>query len=585
MQHETMDDRTRRSVDLLRAALDLASDLDLPAVLQRFVNASAELTGAAYGAINVLDASGRSTAFLHTGVDEEVATLLGRPPHAIGVLSAIPAHGTLRLADLTQHATFQGFPEHHPAMTSFLGTTVRVRDLVYGYLYLADKPGGFTDADDEIVAHLGAAAAVAIRNAQLFAEADRRERWLRAGQEITTMLLSGAEQEDVLARVAVASREVAGADTAALVLPGIGDSLVMEIVDGVGAQELLGTVMPRDGRAHTVLRDGIGLVVDSMSRARAMRVRAMKQFGPALYAPMRAESGAVGVLILLRRVGQPDFAPSDLATAESYAAQAALALLLAEARHAQDLAALLDERERIARDLHDLAVQQLFATGMQLESVRFRAADGIAPAELTGIVEEALDNVDASVRQIRSIVHALRDPDDSAPLTERLRREASLARTGLGFAPSLVVTVDGRVVDAPVVDDAADDAGPGLPGAGTDHEAARDAVVLDDRVGQDMADDLVAVVREGLSNAARHARATAVTVRVSLRGRATGGTVTVEVEDDGNGVPPDRERRSGTDNLAARARRHGGTFSLGRPALGRGTLLTWQVPLTGSRQE
>src|SRR5690606_12127656 len=146
---------------------------------------------------------------------------LGRPPHAIGALSAIPPHGTLRLDDLTTHPTFQGFPEHHPHMRSFLGTAVRVRDLVYGYLYLADKPGGFTDADDEVVGTLGAAAAVAIRNAQLFADAERRERWLRASQEITTMLLSGAEQEDVLARVAVASREVAGADTAALVLPGL----------------------------------------------------------------------------------------------------------------------------------------------------------------------------------------------------------------------------------------------------------------------------------------------------------------------------------------------------------------------------
>ncbi len=564
MPDTTASQRTHEAGDLLRAALDLASDLDLPVVLQRFVDASTELTGAAYGAINVLDASGRSTAFVHTGLDDDVAALLGRPPHGIGVLSAIPPHGTLRLDDLTEHPTFRGFPEHHPHMRSFLGTAVRVRDLVYGYLYLADKPGGFTDADDEVVGTLGTAVAVAIRNAQLFAEADRRERWLRAGQEITTMLLSGAEQEDVLARVAVASREVAGADTAALVLPGLGDGLVMEIVDGVGADDLLGTVMPPDGRAHTVLRDGIGLVVDSMSRARAMRVRAMKQFGPALYAPMRAESGAVGVLILLRRVGEPDFAPSDLATAESYAAQAALALLLAEARHAQDLAALLDERERIARDLHDLAVQQLFATGMQLENVRHRAADGIAPAELTGILDAALDNVDASVRQIRSIVHALRDPDDSAPLTERLRREASLARTGLGFAPSLVVTVDGRVVDAP---------------GGDDDEGADDAVVLDDRVGQDMADDVVAVVREGLSNAARHARATAVAVRVALHGRATGGAVTVEVEDDGTGVPPDRDRRSGTDNLAARARRYGGTFSLGRTATGRGTLLTWQAPL------
>ena len=234
--------------------------------------------------------------------------------------------------------------------------------------------------------------------------------------------------------------------------------------------------------------------------------------------------------------------------------------MLAEARHAQDVAALLDERERIARDLHDLAIQQLFATGMQLETVRRRAARGVDPSELTGIVEDALDNVDSTVRQIRSIVHALRDPDASAPLAERLRREASLARTGLGFAPSLVITVDGRVLDS--VESLDGDAGS-----------------IDDRVGEDMGDDVVAVVREGLANAARHARATAVTVRVDLTGAAPGGRIVVEVEDDGAGLPPERDRKSGTDNLAARARRHGGTFTLGTTAEGRGTLLTWEAPL------
>jgi signal transduction histidine kinase len=433
---------------------------------------------------------------------------------------------------------------------------------VFGYLYLGEKPGGFTNEDDEIVLTLAAAAAVAIQNAQVYGESERREHWLRAGQQITTMLLSGADEEDVLAQIAVSSREVAGADTAALVLPGVGDSLVMEIVDGDGAEELLGTVMPRAGRAHTVLRDGNGLVVDSMSRARAMRVKAMRRFGPALYAPMQADGRGVGVLVLLRLVGQPDFDHSDLTTAESYAAQAALALVLAEARHAQDVAALLDERERIARDLHDLAIQQLFATGMQLETVRRRAARGVDPTELTGIVEDALDSVDSSVRQIRSIVHALRDPDASAPLAERLRREASLARTGLGVAPGLGITVDGRVLDSA-------DARP------------EDTGTLDDRVGEDLADDVVAVVREGLANAARHARATAVTVRVDVRGSAPLGRVVVEVQDDGAGLPPERDRRSGTDNLAARARRHGGTFSLGRTAEGRGTLLTWQTPVPG----
>ncbi|HWS57645.1 MAG TPA: GAF domain-containing protein [Actinotalea sp.] len=557
-------DGSLAAADLLQAALGLASDLDLPTVLQRFVTASADLTGARYAAINVLDARGRSTTFVHTGMDERLVAMLGRPPHAIGILGVIPPHGTLRLDDLMHHPAYKGFPPNHPPMGSFLGTAVRVRNRVFGYLYLSEKQGGFTDEDDEVVITLAAAAAVAIQNAQMYAESERREHWLRAGQQITTMLLSGAEEEEVLAQIAASSREVAGADTAALVLPGVGDTWVMEIVDGVGEDELMGTVMPPDGRARTVLRDGNGLVVDSLSRARAMRVDAMRQFGPALYAPMQADGRGVGVLVLLRRVGSAPFGPSDLATAETYAAQAALALVLAEARHAQDVAALLDERERIARDLHDLAIQQLFATGMQLETVRRRAARGVDPSELTGIVEDALDNVDATVRQIRSIVHALRDPDASAPLAERMRREASLARTGLGFAPSLVITVDRRALDSA-------------------QAHAGDSGALDDRVGEDLADDVVAVVREGLANAARHARATAVTVRVELAGQAPDGTVTVEVEDDGTGLPVGRDRRSGTDNLAARARRHGGTFTLGTTAEGRGTLLTWQVPLRTQR--
>lgn len=550
------------AAELLQAALNLASDLDLPTVLHRFVAASTELTGARYGAINVLDARGRSTTFVHTGMEEHLAALLGRGPHAVGVLGAIPTRGTLRLGDLMEHPSFKGFPPNHPPMGSFLGTAVRVRHRVYGYLYLSEKEGGFTDEDDEVVLTLGAAAAVAIQNAQMYAEAEHREHWLQAGQTITTMLLSGAEEEEVLAEIAASSRQVARADTAALVLPGMDDSWVMEIVDGVGEEELVGTLMPPDGRARTVLRDGNGLVVDSLSRSRAMRVDALRQFGPAMYAPMQAEGRGIGVLVLLRRVGSAPFEPTDLATAEAYAGQAALALVLAEARHAQDVAALLDERERIARDLHDLAIQQLFATGMQLETVRRRAARGVDPAELTGIVEEALDNVDSTVRQIRSIVHALRDPDASAPLAERLRREASLARTGLGFAPSLLVTVDGRVLDS----------AESLEG---------DAGALDDRVGDDLSDDVVAVVREGLANAARHARASSVAVRVDLHGTAPTGMITVEVEDDGSGLPPERERKSGTDNLAARARRHGGTFSLGATGEGRGTLLTWQAPVQG----
>ena len=554
--------------ELLRAVLSLGADLDLSSVLQRFVQVSAQLTNARYAAINVLDASGASTTFVQYGVPETAAARLANSPHAIGVLGAIPDYGVLRLRDLREHPAFQGYPAGHPDMGPFLGTAVRVHEEIFGYLYLADKQPEFEDADVDVVLALAAAAAVAIQNAQLYADARARENWLRAGQEITTLLLSGAEEDEALERIAVHAREIAEADSAVLILPGMGGELVMEIVDGDGKDALLGTVMPRDGRAWRTMRGGAGELVESLYAHRQVRLQPMRQFGPALYAPMTAEGHAMGVLVLLRNIGRAPFGPHDLLTARSFAAQAALALRLAEARHVRDAEALLDERERIARDLHDLAVQQLFATGMQLESLRRKAArGGVSPVELEEILHDALDNVDASVRQIRSIVHALKDPDAASGLVERLRREASLSRAGLGFAPTFVVTLDGKDVGAQITDDAG----------------------IDARVRGGLADDVVAVVREGLANAARHAQASSVAVRVSVEGERSDvplesgeewpGSVLVEVEDDGVGLDPERTRTSGTDNLAERARQHRGTFSLTDAPSGRGTLLRWHAPL------
>ncbi len=544
--------------DVLDAVLSVASGLELPGVLERFVRVSVELTGARYGAINVLDSRGESTTFVQTGVPATTAALMGHPPHAQGVLSQIPATGVLRLDDLTDHPAFRGWPAEHPPMGSFLGAAVRVRDQVYGYLYLSEKDGGFTDRDSRTVIALAATAGVAVANAQLYADGARREHWLRAGQDITTMLLSGADEEEALAHIAATAREVADADTAALALPGVAGELLIELADGHKAETLVGAMLTPGGPTWSVMEDGTGLLMDSLAKSRRITVPAMRSFGSAIFAPLQTSGRGVGVLILLRRIGSMTFEQNDLATAESFAAQAALAFVLAEARHAQDLAALLDERERIARDLHDLAIQQLFATGMQLETVRRRAARGVDPGELTSILEEALDNVDASVRQIRQIVFALRDPDAAVGIVERLRREASLARTGLGFAPSLVVSLDGEAVpdgDYIIAD------------------------LVDERIGPERTDDVVAVVREGLANAARHAHSSSVSVRVSVGGAGPTGHVRIEVEDDGVGLPVTRDRRSGTGNLAARARQHGGTFSIGVAPAGSGTLLSWQVPL------
>src|SRR6478609_4743251 len=280
--------------DLLDAVLSVASGLDLPGVLERFVRVSVELTGATYGAINVLDSRGESTTFVQTGVPAAAAAMMGHPPHARGVLGHIPVHGVLKLDDLTEHPAFQGWPAGHPSMGSFLGASVRVRDQVYGYLYLSEKDG-------TTVIALAATAGVAVANAQLFAEGARREHWLRAGQDITTMLLSGADEEDALAHIAATARDVADADAAALALPGVGGELLIELADGHNADALVGAQLTPGGPTWSVMEEGQGLIIDSLARSSRITVPAMRAFGSALFAPLQTSGRGVGVLILLRK--------------------------------------------------------------------------------------------------------------------------------------------------------------------------------------------------------------------------------------------------------------------------------------------
>ena len=542
------------TTDLLRAVLALAADLDLPSLLERFVEASTRMTGARYGAINILDERGASRTFVQVGVPGAVVAALAHPPHAIGVLGRIPDEGVLRLDDLTQHPAFLGWPEGHPPMGPFLGTAVRVTGETYGYLYLADKPGGFGADDEAVVTALGAAAAVAIQNAELYAIERRRERWLTAGQRITAMLLEGADAEEVLTTVAASAREIDGADTAALVLPGVGGELVMEIVDGHAADELLGLAMPPGARSIEVFETGVGDATPSAVQERHP-LRPMRQFGPALYVPLRSGGQSLGVLVLLRRKGARPFAPADLALSETFAAQAALAYVLAEARAGHERAGLADERARIARDLHDLAIQQLFAAGLQLEQAR---SGEPLPERAAGLLEGAQRSLDASVRQIRATLRAL-DDAAVAPLVDRLRVEVGGAAQLFPEPPRLTIVLDGRSVDAA--------------------QSEQGDVERIDAVCAARADHALAVAREGIANAARHARAQHLEVRLLVRADGQDAQVVVEVEDDGIGLPPARTRASGTRNLAARAQESSGEFHLGPAPSGRGTLLRWTAPL------
>ncbi|MDR0945142.1 MAG: histidine kinase [Bifidobacteriaceae bacterium] len=584
--------------DVLAAVIGLISVLDPDELLPKFAREARVLTGATAAAINILDVRGRSEQFIVDGDDpaalaaarglentQEALSLLrddeplvfpapGPGPATKPTGIEIPPSGPEAGAAVPEHGPAR-FRYDHPDVFTLIGTPVKVRGGVYAHLYLINKPGGFQLPDVAAATALAAAAGVGIGNAQAYQTAQHGQEWLTAGQEITTMMLSGADEEDALSAIAARARQVAGADTCVLILPSLENRLVMEIADGAGAKELIGTVMPRDGRSQTVLNEGIGMIVDSFSHAFTLRVQILRNFGPALYAPLITDNRGIGVMLLMRHEGGPAFHPADLATAEAFAAQAAMVLVLAEARHTQDVKQLLDERERIARDLHDLAIQQLFATGMQLETARARVAEGADPGDLQAVLVSAIDNVDDSVKQIRSIVHGLRDPDADVSLAERLRREASNARTSLGFAPSLVIIVDGETVGA------------GRPDL-EDH--------LDQFVDPDLADDVVAVVREGLSNVARHAHAASVQVTVAVRGpeapaetqpedgpqrgrRFAGGQVRIEVRDDGVGISEQATRSSGLENLAGRARRHRGKLRIEPGADGRGTSMVWRAPL------
>ena len=580
------------AVELFRAALRLTGSLTMPDALRRLMDSACSITGAAWGTIDVLGAAGapplataRATASPH-----ELDSMLSGA-HAIGPTG----NGVVIDNDLARASAFTGGIEGETA-GSILSAPLRARGRVYGRLYLCDKDDGFDDGDAAVVLTLAEAAAVAVENARLYREARDRERWMAVSQELTTLLLSGAEEDDALTLIARRVQEVAHADTAALVLPGVGRTWVCEIAAGAHSAGLIGTLFPPEGRALTTLAHQTGLTVDSLAEAwgtHDLLVPELASFGPALYAPMIHRGRGVGVMLLLRAQGAAPFTDQDLEIAELVAGQATMAFELADAQHAEEMATLLDERARIGRDLHDLAIQQLFATGMQISAARDRLcaedADGsVDLVAVRGALESSLEAIDDSVCQIRSIVRSLRDRDEDVSVVERLRREASLARTSLGFAPSLILTVDGR----------------GLAQAGREEE---DELIeaIDAAVETDIADDMVAVVREGLSNVARHARASSVTVDVKIEGVLPGGSslllagdgpasgnaepfhgvpvVEVVCRDDGVGVDPSVRRRSGTANMAERARRHAGTFVIGPRARSdgdrRGTCFTWRVPL------
>ncbi len=533
---------------LLEAVLSVGRELDLEQALHSIVEAAAALVDARYAALGVIGADGKRLSAFHTvGVSEEQIAEIGPYPEGHGILGELIRHPeSLRLAKLSEHPASYGFPPHHPPMHTFLGVPIRVRDQVFGNLYLTEKAGGaqFDEEDESVLSTLAVAAGVAIDNARLYEESRLRERWLQANAEITHSLMSGAERGEALGLIARRAKEITGAVLAVVAMPVEDtDALRVDLAVGKGAEAHQGLVLPVDesliGRAFSTAESVTSTDVTRDEEATDPDSR-FAGLGPAVAVPIGTADGVRGVVLLVREAGRPVFSDKETVPLQSFAAQAAIAMELAERRRDAEEIAVLKDRDRIARDLHDLAIQRLFATGMTLQS----AGRFIEHQEAGDRVARAVDDLDETIKIIRSTIFGLRAREDGAGtgLRARVVRAAGEAAPVLGFAPS--VRMEGLV---------------------------------DTDVPREIADHVVAVLSEALTNVARHARAGRAEVVLETDGRE----VWLAVTDNGVGTPAEG-RRSGLRNMAERAQQFGGELELSTPE-GGGTRLVWRVPVPGGQ--
>jgi signal transduction histidine kinase len=539
---QTVLDTRDRTHALLEAVVAIGEHLELEGVLRRIVEAAVELVSARYGALGVVGEGGRLVEFVPVGLAEPEIARIDHWPEGRGVLGKlITDPHPLRLSDIAAHPDSSGFPDGHPPMRSFLGVPVRIRDEVYGNLYLTEKQGGadFDDEDEALVLALAAAAGVAIENARLYAEARRQQQWLRANAEVTQRLLSEAAPREVLDLLTQQALEISGADLVALALPaGDGEQLMIEHASGEGAAGALGLVLPAKGSASgIVMATGKPLAVENFSEDDRVApvAREHMALGPAVLVPLGPAGKVRGVLTAGRHQGALPLSPAAVEMVITFAAQAGIGLELAEHRRDVQRLVLFEDRDRIARDLHDLVIQRLFATGMSLQGATALMRD----PEGARRVQQAVDALDETIRDIRSAIFSLQSRGEAEPVGARARMLAVVEEMTdpLGFAPALRM------------------AGP-----------------IDTQVPDDIADQMLAALREALANVAKHAQASRADVAVEA-----GTELVLTVRDNGVGLAK-TTRRSGLANLADRAAELGGTLRT-TAAEGGGTKLEWRVPL------
>ncbi|TXL57505.1 sensor histidine kinase [Aeromicrobium terrae] len=523
--------------DLIRVNNDLTSNLDLPTVLRRIVEIGLELVGARYGAMGVIGDERRLEQFIHVGMEEEIVAQIDHLPEGKGLLGAlIDDPQPVRLAVISSDARSSGFPAHHPPMESFIGVPIRVRDKVFGNLYLTDsKNGEFSVDDEELAQALAATAGIAIENARLFEDAEYRARWSTALVDVSRRLIT-ADETDELDTLIEQLRELAQADLVSVSLVSADrEHMVVERATGLGADTLTGMSFAiAASSAAEAIRSGEPSIVTDVSAYEADGFEEHSLLGNAMVIPFSAGETLSGVVGVARKRDSMPFAARDLDMGVSFAGHVSVALDRYEARLTRRRVALLEDRSRIARDLHDHVIQRLFATGLNLQATAAAADEATA----TKIMDQ-IQELDGAIAQIRQSIFAMRQDSEATSTSLRARILEIVDRSGDQLPSKPRVSFLGPV------------------------DLMADAALTD---------DVAAVVTETLSNAVRHAQAQHVDITVS----AAAGRVTIEVMDDGVG-PGESPRLSGLANLRDRSDARGGLFEVTQGSSG-GTRVTWSVP-------
>ncbi|MEV6325534.1 GAF domain-containing sensor histidine kinase [Nocardia sp. NPDC051787] len=543
---EQIIDARDRMDGLIEAMLSVTSGLDLDRTLRTIVHTATSLVDARYGALGVRGHDQQLTQFIYEGIDAPTRKRIGDLPQGHGVLGLLFSQPKpIRLDNLADHPSSVGFPAHHPPMRTFLGVPVRIRDQVFGNLYLTEKANGqpFTEDDEVIVRALAAAAGIAIDNAHLYESARTRQAWIEATRDITTEFLAGTASNQVLAHLVDATRRLTRSERAFLAVvpdPESGADDITELlithVAGTEERQRPGKLPFGDATIGEAFRQRAPQRLDDSRRADLGKI--FPDAGPALVLPMQTSDSTVGVLVALRSVESAPYDDETLALTAAFTNQAALAMQLADAQRRMRELDILSDRDRIARDLHDHVIQRLFAVGLNLQGTVPRSRVPEVRERLT----EAINDLQDVVQEIRTSIFDLHGGNGhSARLRQRIEEAirqqtyASPIRTSVHIAGPLSV------------------------------------------IEPELADHAEAVVREAVSNAVRHSGAQSVSVEI-----AVADDLTILVEDDGCGIP-ENVTPSGLTNLARRAEELDGTFTIGSgtgpEGNTAGTRLCWKVPL------